>query len=157
MHSPKLHAPEIRPLCTITAELGRPMEKGDLAGRRVRIIPIIGGTVVGERLSGKVLNFGADWQTVYEDGYAELDTRYCIETHDGALIDIRNFGYRRGPAEVMARLTAGEDVDPSEYYMRTCPSFETGDERYQWLNGTLFLGTGARYASAVVIELFEVL
>ena len=152
-----IEPPPLRHLCTIRADLGTPMEKGDLAGRRVRIIPIVGGTVTGDRLSGKVLNFGADWQTIYEDGFAELDTRYAIETHDGALIDIRNFGYRRGPAEVMARLAAGEEVDPSEYYMRTCPSFETGDARYQWLNGTLFLGTGARFASAVQIELFEVM
>jgi hypothetical protein len=133
------------------------MEKGDLPGRRVRIIPIRGGTVTGERLKGRVLDFGADWQTVYEDGYAELDTRYVIETHDGALIDIRNFGFRHGPPEVMARVAAGEEVDPALYYMRTTPKFETGDERYQWLNRMLFIGTGARFANSVVIEVYEVL
>ena len=149
--------PELRHLCSVRADLGKPMEKGDLPGRRVRIIPIIGGTVSGERLSGKVMNFGADWQTIYEDGYAELDTRYVIETHDGALIDIRNFGFRHGPAEVMARVAAGEEVDPALYYMRTTPRLETGDPRYQWLNRMMLVGTGGRFASSVVIEVYEVL
>jgi hypothetical protein len=152
-----MKAPELRPLCVITAKLAAPMEKGSAPGGMARIIPIIGGKVEGERLSGKVLNLGADWQTVFDEGYAELDTRYAIETHDGALIDIRNFGFRHGPADVLARLAAGEDVDPSLYYMRTQPRLQTGDPRYAWLNRTVFVGTGERHASAVRIGLFEVL
>ncbi|MCK5749044.1 DUF3237 domain-containing protein [Oricola sp.] len=152
-----MKAPDLRPLCVITAELAAPMEKGSAPGGMARIIPIIGGKVEGERLSGKVLNLGADWQTVFDDGYAELDTRYAIETHDGALIDIRNFGFRHGPSDVLSRLAAGEDVDPSLYYMRTQPRLQTGDPRYAWLNRTVFVGTGERHASAVRIGLFEVL
>ena len=74
-----------------------------------------------------------------------------IETHDGAILDIRNFGYRRGPAEVIARLAKGEEVDAGEYYMRTTPRFETGDARYAWLNTTLVIGTGARLKAAVTL------
>lgn len=104
-----------------------------------------------------MLNLGADWQTVLNDGHAELDTRYCIETHDGAVIDVRNFGYRHGPPEVMAKLAAGEDVDPATYYMRTHPRFETGDPRYAWINRMICLGTGERHANSVRISIFEVL
>lgn len=149
--------PELRHLCDARIELGPPLEFGDAPVGRRRIIPIIGGSVTGERLSGTILSGGADWQTVFADGSAELDTRYMIETHDGAVIDIRNFGYRHGPAEVIERLARGEDVDPSLYYMRTTPRFQTGDPRYAWLNRTVFLGTGAREASAVRLTLFEVL
>lgn len=150
-------APQLRPLCVIDAELGPPIERGGTAGARWRIIPIVGGMVEGERLSGRVLNLGADWQAVHHDGYAELDTRYAIETHDGATIDVRNFGYRHGPDEVIARLAAGEAVDPSLYYMRTHPRFHSGDPRYAWLNRTILLGTGARMAATVRIEVYEVL
>jgi len=66
-----------------------------------------------------VLNLGADWQTIYADGAAHLDTRYAIETEDGAVIEVINIGARHGPAEVMQRLALGEDVDPATYYMRT--------------------------------------
>ena len=148
-------APELRHLCRIDAELGPPMEMGQGRAGTRRIIPITGGTVTG-RIEGRVLNLGADWQTIFEGGVAELDTRYGIETHDGALIDVRNFGYRHGPPEVLARLAAGEDVDPSLYYMRTHPRLESGDPRYAWLNRTILVGTGARLAAAVRLEFFEV-
>jgi hypothetical protein len=78
------------------------------AGKR-RIIPIVGGTVEGERIRGEILNLGADWQSRYADGLAALDTRYALKTHDGAIIEIVNQGLRHGPAEVMARVT-GIDV-----------------------------------------------
>ena len=152
-----MQAPELRFVCQVRAELAPPLEKGESAGTRWRIIPIVGGTVEGERLSGRILNLGADWQTVYQDGYAELDTRYAIETHDGALIDVRNFGFRHAPPEIMARLVAGEVVDPSLYYMRTQPRLHTGDPRYSWVNRTVFVGTGERLADAVRIGFFEVL
>lgn len=148
--------PELRHLCDLAVELGQPIELGEGSRGRRRIIPIIGGTVTGERLSGRILNLGADWQTVFPDGSAELDTRYAIETQDGALIDIRNFGYRHGPPEIVAALARGEAVDPSLYYMRTQPRFETGDPRYAWLGRTVFCGTGAREPSAVRVTIYEV-
>ena len=99
---------------------------------------------------------GADWQLIRADGVAELDARYTLETADGALIYVRNFGYRHGPAEVIARLAAGQAVDPSLYYMRTTPRFETSAERYRWLNGVICVATGARRATAVELDVYEV-
>lgn len=151
-----MKAVETRHLCDLDVLLGPPIELGQSPRGRRRIIPIIGGTVTGERLSGRILNLGADWQTVFADGSAELDTRYSIETNDGATIDVRNFGYRHGPPDVLASLARGEHVDPTRYYMRTQPRFETGDARYAWLNRTIFVGTGARLADSVRIAFFEV-
>jgi hypothetical protein len=124
-------------------------------GRR-RIIAITGGRFFGQRLSGRVLPGGADWQVIRADGVAELDTRYTLETADGALVYVRNRGYRHGPADVLKRLAAGENVDPAQYYMRTTPLFETGDERYAWLNRIVCVATGARRPAAVELEVFEV-
>lgn len=152
-----LDQPALRHLCDIVADLGSPMELGDGRGGRRRIIPIVGGEVTGERISGRILDLGADWQTVFADGSAELDTRYSMETDDGALIDIRNFGYRHGPADVLAALGRGEEVDPKHYYMRTHPRFETGAKRYRWLNTLICVGTGAREAARVRVSVFEVL
>jgi hypothetical protein len=131
-------------------------EIGDGPRGRRRIIPITGGKVSGERLSGRVLPGGADWQIVRPDGVAYLEARYTIETHDGALVYVRNLGYRHGPPEVLARLAAGEALDPSLYYMRTTPWFETGDERYAWLNRTICVGSGERHAGAVRIDFYAV-
>lgn len=152
-----IQAPPLRHLADLDVELGVPIELGDGPRGRRRIIPIIGGRVTGERLSGEILNLGADWQTIFNDGTSELDTRYAIRTEDDAMIDIRNFGFRHGPKEVVDALMRGETVDPSRYYMRTHPRFETGDPRYAWLNRTICIGTGARLAGRVRITLFEVL
>ncbi len=148
---------EIEHFCDLTVELEAPMELGNSMRGTRRIIPIIGGHVEGKSLNGRVLALGADWQTVFDNGVAELDTRYCIETHDGALIDIRNFGFRHGPKDVLDALARGEHVDPSKYYMRTQPRFETGDERYSWLNHRIFVGYGQREKNTVYVSVYEVL
>jgi hypothetical protein len=146
----------LQPLFRAEITLGPPQELGETPHGRRRIIPITGGRISGERLSGRVLPGGADWQVVRADGAAELDARYTIETTDGALVYVANRGVRHGPPEVLRKLAAGEPVDPALYYMRTTPWFETGDARYAWLNRIVCVATGARRAAAVELEVFEV-
>lgn len=148
---------QLQPLTRLEITLAAPQELGATPQGRRRIIPITGGRFTGARLSGRVLAGGADWQVVRPDGVAWLDARYTIETGDGALIYVRNRGYRHGPEDVIRRLGSGEPVDPSLYYMRTTPWFETGDARYAWLNRIVCVATGARRAAAVELEVFEVL
>jgi hypothetical protein len=136
--------------------LAAPQDLGDTPQGRRRIIGITGGRFSGERLSGRVLPGGADWQVIRADGVAELDARYTLETNDGALIYVRNRGYRHGPADVINKLASGQVVDPALYYMRTTPRFETGEARYAWLNRIVCVATGARRAAAVELEVFEV-
>jgi hypothetical protein len=152
----QLPKPSLNPVCTLKVELAPIREMGaGRAGHR-RIIPIIGGNVEGPRLSGRILNVGADWQTIFHDGLAELDTRYAMETNDGATIEIVNYGYRHGHKDVLAAVARGEDVDPASYYMRTHARLETGDPRYDWVNRTLFVGVGARQQHSVRVDLFSV-
>lgn len=151
-----LPPPNLELVCTLDVELDQIREMGSGRAGTRRIIPIIGGTVSGPRLSGRILNLGADWQTLFSDGLAELDTRYAMETHDGATIEIVNYGFRHGPAEVLDAVARGEDVDPSSYYMRTQARLETGDARYAWVNRTLFIGVGARQQNSVRVDLYAV-
>ncbi|MDA9930636.1 DUF3237 domain-containing protein [Alphaproteobacteria bacterium] len=153
----QLPAPKLEHFCDIKIDLSPVHELGDGRGGTRRIIPIVGGAVSGPRLTGRVLNIGADWQTVFKDGLAQLDTRYALESDDGAVIEIINFGFRHGPQDVMAAVARGEDVTPDQYYMRTHARLETGDSRYDWVNRALFVGTGARLKSQVVISLFQIL
>ncbi len=147
---------QLVPLLRAEITLAPAQELGETPRGRRRIIPITGGAFAGERLSGRVLPGGADWQVIRNDGVAELEARYTLETSDGALIYVRNDGFRHGPPEVMKRLAAGEAVEPSLYYMRATPRFETGDARYAWLNRTVCVATGERRANAVALEVFEV-
>lgn len=151
---PKLAPPVMAHVCDLEVELDPIREMGQGRAGRRRIVPIVGGRVTGPRLNGRILNLGADWQTIFDDGMAELDTRYGLETDDGATIEILNYGYRHGPAEVIAAIARGEDVDPAAYYMRTHARLETGDARYAWVNRTLFVGTGARLDGQAIVSLF---
>ena len=146
----------LEPLLRAEITLAPPQELGETPLGRRRVIPITGGSFRGEKLAGRVLPGGADWQLIRSDGVAELDARYTLETTERALIYVRNFGYRHGPPEIVAKLAAGEPVDPARYYMRTTPRFETSAERYRWLNGIICVATGARRAAAVELEVFEV-
>ncbi len=149
-----MHAPSLEFACRLEVELAPIREMGPGRAGQRRIIPIIGGTVSGPRLKGRILTLGADWQTVFANGTAELDTRYAFETEDGALVEVVNYGFRRGPPEVIAALARGEAVPPGSYYMRTHARLETGDSRYAWLNETLFVGTGQRQSDRVIVDLY---
>ena len=146
----------LEPLLRAEITLAPPQELGNTPLGRRRVIPITGGSFRGEKIAGRVLPGGADWQLIRADGVAELDARYTLETSDGALVYVHNFGYRHGPAEVLQRLAAGEPVDPALYYMRTTPRFETSAAPYQWLNRTICVATGARRPAAVELEVFAV-
>ena len=137
-------------------ELGPIMELGQVPRGRRRIIPIVGGTFEGSGLKGRVLNNGADWQIVRADGFAEIDTRYALETDKGQIIYIQNAGMRHAPPDVTAKLLAGESVDPSLVYFRTVPTFETSAPELQWLTRAVFVGSGERHPTHVVMRFWRV-
>jgi hypothetical protein len=123
--------------------------------RRIGVVP--SGIFEGERLSGAVLEGGADWQDVRRDGSVTLKVRLVLKTTDEALIGMTYRGLRHGPTEVLARLDRGEPVDPADYYFRTVCFFETAAERYAWLNGIVAVGLGHRHPDGPVYSVFEVL
>ena len=127
-------------------ELEPPRAIGDTYDGTRRIVPIVGGgRVDGPLIKGRLIGNAADWQWTRHDGVTVADAIYAIETDDGVVIQIRNRGLRHGPPEVMARLIAGEAVDPAEYYFRTVPEFIAPNGAYEWLNRSIFVCSGARY------------
>ena len=140
----------------VRATVGPPMEVGDVAHGRRRIVPITGGTFEGPGIKGKVMPGGADWQIIRPDGFSELDTRYTLETDKGQIIYVQNAGIRHAAPEVMKRLLAGEVVDPSLVYFRTVPTFETSSPELQWLTRAIFVGSGERYPNDVRIRFWRV-
>ena len=122
-----------------------------------RLIPITGGSFEGKKLSGDVLPGGADWQLIRPDGSALLHAKYVLRTNDNALFYVENKGIRWGDPDVLAQLARGESVDPSKYYFRTTPQFETGAPGYQWLNNIISICSGVRLADKVIIDFYKVL
>ena len=142
---------------TITARIGEVTSAGEIGTGVRRIIPIIGGEVKGEGINGKVLPFGADFQIIRPNELIELEAKYTFETDDGAVVYVENKGLRFGPVDLLQKLKRGEPVDPKLIYFRTVPKFETGSEKYRWLMENLFIGSAARYADRVVIDVHQVL
>jgi hypothetical protein len=64
---------------------------------------------------------------------------------------------RSGPPEVLARLNAGEVVDPGSYYFRTVAQFETGAAAYQWLTQAIFIAAAERYPDKVIVRFWKLL
>jgi hypothetical protein len=131
---------------------------------------LIGATPLGERRMGQVTSgrfhgpaasgavlSGADWMTTGTDGATRLDVRALLRAEDGQLIGITYTGLRAGPADVLAKLAAGEAVDPAAYYMRTAIRFETGPGPLEWLNRVLAVAVGQRPKQGPIYDVYAIL
>ena len=139
-----------------TGSLGAPVPIGETPDGVRRMIPIFSGPVEGPLIRGELLGGGADWQVTRPDGVTVADAIYGLKTDDGAVIQIRNKGLRHGPPEVIAALSRGEEVDPSAYYFRTIPEFIAPAGKYDWLNRSVFVCAGARYALSIKLCVWRV-
>ncbi|HET6949382.1 MAG TPA: DUF3237 domain-containing protein [Acidimicrobiales bacterium] len=123
----------LEPLCRMAVGFGELLDTG--AGPHGHRLVVEVGTVevTGERLSGsKAGNAAADWLTLGPDGArGTVDVRVTIRTDDGALVYVQY----RGRIDFVAAQSG------TPYFVGVL--FETGDERYRWLNGVLGVGRGA--------------
>jgi hypothetical protein len=145
-----------QPIFTVIAELGAVLQFGKTPYGERRVIDILGGTVTGPRLNGRILRGGADWQIIRADGTADIQARYTIEADGGGHILVTSEGLRHGPPAVMERLARDETVDPALYYFRTAMRFETADPDLVWLNRIIAVAYGAREPLAARLNVFEV-
>jgi len=147
-----------RLLMTMQVKVARVLDVGAVPIGTRKVAPLDGGTFEGLRLRGTVLpGSSADWLLLRTDGVLELDFRATLQTDDGALISMKSFGLRHGPPEIIAALGRGEAVDPSTYYFRTTPRFETAHPKYSFLNRLIAVATGDRRAEGPVYTIHEVL
>ncbi len=108
-------------------------------GSRV-VVVVTGGTFEGPRLRGTVDNSGGDWVTARPDGSIKLDVRALLHTDDGA--------------DILVTYTGIGTRTPDGLQIRTSPLFETGDERYAWLNNVQAVGIGKAGTNLVTYDVF---
>jgi len=125
-------------------------------GRR-RIAPVAGGIFEGARLRGTILPGGADWVMVRPDDNFAIDVRLTLRTDDDALVYLAYQGLFTASPENQARLRRGELLNLEDYKIRTVVKFESGGEKYQWLNDVLAIGAGRQTRGGAVYEIFEIL
>ncbi len=130
-------------LFTMTANLARAsLIDGGPQGARI-IFPVLSGTFEGPRLKGTIEAPGGDWLTRRADGSGRLDVRVTLKTEDGALILMTYNGI--------------STTSEGRTSIRTAPLFETGDERYAWLNRVQAVGIGSGAAGAVTYDVYALL
>jgi hypothetical protein len=140
----------------VRAEVAAPLVIGPSSHGLRRVVPILGGSVKGPRLTGRVVPGGADWQYVRPDGVLSVEAKYTLEADDGALIMVTNRGMRHGPAEVIERIMRGEEVPASAYYFRTVAELEAPlGGPYEWMNKALFIGIAERKAAAAIVRFYQ--
>ncbi len=120
-----------------------------------RIARVTGGTFDGTRLSG-VVTEGADWVINRPDGVMLIDVRLSLRTHDGANIYITYQGRFLADTPAMDRFRKGEILAPSDYSLAIVAKFECGDDRYQWLNDSIVVGTGEQTATGPTYSLYQI-
>ena len=148
--------PALELFARLTVQVAPPIEIGDTPGGLRRIIPIIGGTVTGPLIQGRVLAAGADYQQVQPEGVAELDARYVLALDDGTQLYVVNRALRRASPAVTQQLLRGEVVDPSLVYFRCTPRFEAPPGPWRWLMEHVFVGTGIRRPDCVEMDFYRV-
>jgi hypothetical protein len=151
-----MQPPRLSFVMELRVTVGVPVEIGDVAHGRRRIVPILGGTFEGPSIRGRVVPGGADWQILRGDGVMELEARYVLETDSGRPVYVRNTGLRHAPPDVMQDLLAGRDVNPALVYFRTAPVFETAAPELQWLTRAVFVGEAERHPREVVLRVWQV-
>ena len=133
-------------------------EVGETFRGKRTIVRVKGGWFEGPKLKGDILPGTGDWFLVRPGGVAEGDVRDTYRTHDGHIIYVSYRGILDIKPESWERLAKGEDVDSSEYYLRTQPMFETATESpYSWLNNILAVGVGTQEAMGVLYDVYQVL
>ncbi len=98
------------------------------------------GTVEGPRIKGRILAPTADWLRAMPGGSLRIDARMAIATDDGAQIYVQYGGVIAIAPADFARMAAGETLNADEMHFVTAPLFQTGDDRYAWLNRTQAVG-----------------
>ena len=135
---------ELVPLARASATLSPPIVLPNTpSGMRV-IFEMTDYCFEGERFTARQKGVAAaDWLVVGPDGTGTLDVRVTLETRDGAVVLLRYGG----------RVDASRGLGGAAIY--ATPQFETGDDRYAWLNRIQAIAKGTLDGNALVYEVYE--
>lgn len=100
------------------------------------------GTLERQGLRAHVAMPGGDWMTISSDRFGRPDVRVQLESDDGELILLHYTGLVERTDAFQTAAEANRATDSEDQYMRFAMTFDTGAERYRWLNESLFLAEG---------------
>jgi hypothetical protein len=151
--------PALRHLFTLEAQLAPSLDAGDGPLGRRTLNAVSEGRFYGERLNGRINPGTGDWMLT-RNGIRLVDARIVLLCDNGAVVHMSYGGriwFDDAALPALADLSTRHLIDPSRYYFRTNPVFETGDPTYRWLNGVVGIGTGRLIeGGGVAYDVFEI-
>ena len=131
---------ELVPLGRMDIVLRDPFVLGGVPAGTFVVAELESARFEGERLQASSKGVAnADWVTISPDGTAVIDVKILLESDDGALI--------------FCSYTGRLDLATGTAY--AAPTFQTGDERYAWLNNLVAVGKGKTDQKTLTYELHE--
>ena len=151
--------PALRHLFTLEAQLAPSLDAGDGPLGRRALNGVSEGRFYGERLNGRINPGTGDWMLT-RGGIRVVDARIVLLCENGAVVHMSYGGriwFDDAALPALADVSTRHLIDPSRYYFRTTPVFETGHPNYKWLNGVVCVGNGHLIeGGGVAYEVFEV-
>lgn len=141
-------------LLTFTVEIGEstPIGAGPFGTRA--IAEVKGGHFEGPRLRGHIKGPGADWVVFDAEGWGHIDVRMTFVTDDGANVYVSYTGLLEMNDAMRAGLDEGRETAFGDNAFTTHVRFESGDERYAWLNRVIAVGEGRAIPGGVEYRLY---
>jgi hypothetical protein len=125
----------------LTTEGPLPSTKGSPFGERLHAI-IVEAEIEGPRLRASLAAPGSDWMVASDDNYFRPDVRVAFRTDDGETLLARCNGLIEKTPAFMNASAANRPTQWDDQYMRLTMRFDTGAQRYRWLNTSLFIAKG---------------
>ena len=100
------------------------------------------GTLEGPRIRANIAMPGGDWNLVGPDGYGRPDVRVQLVTDDEAVVLLHYRGLVQVTDAFRQAAESGAETRFEDQYMRMVFFFETGAQKYSWLNQSLFVAEG---------------
>lgn len=135
---------ELVPLARMTATFNRPHVLRSTPSGTHQIFEVVTAEFEGERVRARATgSANADWLRIGPDGTGTLDVRALMQTDDGALIFVHYSGRTDASGAGQAPVYAA-------------PLFDTGDDRYRWLNRVQAIAKGWFDGTTLAYDVYEV-
>ena len=144
---------KLEELFTYQVQISKPIKVGRSPKGIRTLFQITGGSVDGPALNGKVIPYlGGEFQQIGDDGRLQLDVRMGIETDDGVTIYVTYQGLFECFDDVIEIMRNNDGACQfGDAYFVNQLRFESGHEKYAWLNNIVCVAEG-RMANSKTIE-----
>lgn len=143
------------PLMKIHVLVASPLDIGDTTHGKRLVANITGGAFEGKRLTGTVCSSGADWIVIDSENLGHIDVRIVLQTNDGAYIYVQYTGFLEYNNKFVTAALSGGETKIGDSYFLSQLRFETGAEKYKWLNRVLGVGEGRVYPGGIEYQVYE--